>query len=147
MVFRHRVALVTALMLLVHNNQPQFIKRRKQCRARPYHNLYFAPFCPQELVVTLPCGQSGVHNGYSGPKPPVKTVHCLEGQCNLRYQYNCLLPLFYHMLNQIHINLGFPASRHTMDQVILPYPSVIFPADCIYNCLLLPIENRPAAAL
>ena len=136
------LAFISPLMLLVHNNQAQIRKIRKQSRAGSYHNLSFPLSGPLILIPPFACGKAGMHDTDTGSKTPVKPHNRLIGQRNFRNQNNDLPSLLQHMGNHFHVNLCFPASSNAINQGRNSVPSVIAAAEILCNLPLLFIKKN-----
>ncbi len=117
MVTGHGLALVAALMLLVHDDQSQIGKRNKKSRPRADDHIYFPPSCPLALIITLPLRERGVNHRHPVSEPFVKTQKRLIGQGDLRNQKDRLFSLPNHPGNQLHIYFCLTASCHAVKQI------------------------------
>ena len=129
MVTGHGLALVAALMLLVHDDQSQIGKRNKKSRSRADNHIYFSPSCPLALIITLPLRERGVDHRHPVSEPFVKTQKRLIGQGDLRNQHDTLLALGRNRLDQGKIDLCLSAARDSPDQISASYPRIIFRED------------------
>ena len=90
MVFGRGFAFVTALVLLVDDDEPHFWKRREQRRARAYDHVYLSVPGPLALVIFFPGGKIGVQDADPVPEPGIEAQQGLIGQRNLGNQHDCL---------------------------------------------------------
>ncbi len=98
---RHFIAVITGnsladvavFMLLIQNNGSQSFKRSKQCRSGTDHNVQFSHSGALILVIALPLRESGMNDRNPFAECLAKPRYGLEGQGDLRDQYNCLLSL------------------------------------------------------
>ena len=96
--------------LLIQDNQPQIVKRRKNAGTGTDGNLRLPGADPPIFVQPLPHGKAGVDHGYVLPEKPPEFCQQLGRQRDLRHQQHGLFPIFQASLDEFDEDLGLPAS-------------------------------------
>ncbi len=147
MVSGGRLALVGFLMLLVHHDESQIGERGEKRGAGADHHIHQPLPGFLKLVVPLPLGKPGVHDGDPVPESAVKPHDRLVRQGDLRDQHNGLLSPPYGVGDQLHIYLRFPAACHAVNQVYGMFPLLPLSDDPICHSLLLCVQPQPIARI
>ncbi len=134
------LGLVGVLMLLIDDDKTEMGKWGKQRGAGADHDLTAAIQRPFPLVVALSLRHPGIHDGDTVAEPGVKAHHRLPGEGNLRNEKNCLETLREYLLDHLHIDLGFSASRNSVQKLRGPVSGVPAAAEVIKSLLLFFIQ-------
>ena len=113
---RRDLALVAALVLLVDDDEAEPFNRRKHGAAGANHDL-----CPPEpnappLIEPFAGAQPAVQNRDIIRKPRPEPADRLRRERDFRHQHDRLLAGADAALNTAHIDLGFSASGHAVQQ-------------------------------
>ena len=123
-------------MLLIHNNQSQLGKRSKQGRAGADNHIHLSPSGALTLIVFFSGGKGGIHHRHPVTKPAVKPGQGLVGQSDFGNQHDGLSAPFKDLLNQSHINLGFPTPGNAVDEIGVGMSGIKICQYFIHNLLL-----------
>ena len=142
-----QLALVGALLLLIHDDQPQALKGGEKGGPGADHHLDLPLPRPLKLIVALPLGEPGIDDGHPVPEPPVKAHHRLVGEGDLRDQHDHLSPIPEHLVHHLHIHFRFSAAGDAVEQIEPRSLRPPIPDKGIRSRPLLPVQlhSRPPA--
>ena len=116
MITRRFVLFIGRILLLVHNYQPDVIKRRKQRRPRTDYDTSLAPAHPDHRIIALRQRQAAVHDHNIIREITFKGHHYLTCQRDFRHQYDDLPSCRPDLGRHFHINLRLAAARYPFKQ-------------------------------
>ena len=104
-------------MLLIHDDDSQLLKGRKDCRTRPHQDIHLAFGAAEVLLIALSQTHAGMHHRHLAPETGGNPQHSLIGQGNLRDQQDHLPPPLQHLLYDSQVDLRFAGARNTEQEV------------------------------
>ena len=107
---------IGVLLLLVHDNQAEVVAGGEHGRAGADHHAGFPPLDPLPLVHSLPDGQRAVKHRHAPPVFFQKQAHHLGRQADFRHQNQYLAAVLQHLVDEIHIHLGFATAGDAVQQ-------------------------------
>ena len=107
---------VTALLLLVQNDETQIVQGGEDSRAGANHHRGLPTAGPLPLVVPLPRAQRAVEHRNLSAEVGGKDPQQLGGEDDLGHQHQGGASPGQGLLNQADVDLGLAAARHTVEQ-------------------------------
>src|SRR4030065_2251250 len=103
-------------MFFIHNNDSNIFKGGKDGSPRPHSNLPLSLQDSPPLIITLSPSKPAMKESQVFSETILESGKKLRRQGYLRNKDNCLSSLSQHLFNGSKINLGLPASCHTIKQ-------------------------------
>ena len=113
---RRPLFFVCALVLLIHDDQPQPLDRREERRTRADDHIHFARADAPPLVQPLAVGQSAVQQRDPTRETSRVARHRLWRQRDLRHQRDAPLAPRDHRRERLKVDLGLAAAGDAMQQ-------------------------------
>ena len=108
------ILLIAGIVLFIHDDDTQIIKRHKNRTACTDHDLHLMPADKLILLVFLLCIQSGMIDCHMPSKACRYPLYHLWSQRDFRYQNQNLLSLLHDRPCQLQKHLCFPTAGRTM---------------------------------